>query len=331
MPTLRRAGITGTGSSLPEGVITNADLEKTVNTSDEWITSRTGIRERRQAKPEEALSDFAIPAARQALERSGTDAADIDLIMMATVSPDMQLPSTASVIQAALGAKKAAAFDLQAACSGFVYASNIAQQFIENGRYEKVLVIGGEILTKFVNYNDRTTCIIFGDGSGAAVYENTGPDRGILASAMYNDGDLADYLSIPAGGSRNPASHDTVDKDMHYIRMRGNETFKIAIRRMTEVSLEVIERAGLTAGDINLFIPHQANQRISDSVAKRLDLPAERVFGNIARIGNTSAASIPVALHEAVQRGLIKQDDLVLLTAFGGGLTWGSLLLRWAI
>lgn len=328
---MRRAAITGTGSAVPSGVLSNQDLEKMVETSNAWILERTGIRERRRAAEGEGLSDYAVPAARKALEMAGLDPAELDLILCATVSPDMLLPSTASIIQAGLGARKSAAFDMQAACSGFIYASSVAQQFIETGAMRHVLVVGGELLTKFTDYTDRSTCILFGDGAGAAVYGAAPPDYGVLSSYIRNDGTMCDYLTIMGGGSRHPATHRSVDERLHYIRMKGNETFKIAIRSMTEASEKVMTEAGVSVRDVGMFIAHQANKRILDAVADRLGFPGEKTYCNIERMGNTSSASIPIALDELNRAGRLRKGDLVLLTAFGGGLTWGAILLRWMI
>ncbi len=327
---MRRAGITGIGSSIPERVVTNLDLEKFVDTSDEWIKTRTGISERRYSEKGEGLSIYAINAAKKAIDMAGISAKDLDLIMCATVTPDQPLPATACFIHQALEAENAAAFDLAAACSGFLYGLTIADQFIKTGKYRNILVVGGEMLSKFIDFKDRTTCVLFGDGAGAAVVSAIEEkDYGILATSIHNDGSMSDFLSIPAGGSRMPASVETVNNRDHFVKMKGNETFKLAIRCMHKVSLEVLEEAGMTPEDIDLFIPHQANKRITDSVAQRLKAPPERVYENIDRIGNTSAGSIPIALSEVYDKGLIKKGDVLLMTAFGGGLTWGSVLVKW--
>jgi 3-oxoacyl-[acyl-carrier-protein] synthase III len=325
-----RAFIAGTGHALPPGVITNADLEQIVETSDEWITTRTGIKNRHRAAENEFTSTFAVAAARRALERAGVEAADLDLIICATVCPDMALPSTAVLIQSELGAKRAAAFDLTAACSGFLYALTIADQFVRTGFHQNVLVIGAELLTRYVDYTDRATCVIFGDGAGAAVVKRS-PDasRGVLAARIQSDGDFADCLYIPGGGTRRPASHGSVDEGQHFIKMKGNELFKVAVRSMEEISRRVLDDVKMTANDIDLLVPHQANQRITDAVADRLGIPAEKVYSNIDRIGNTSSASIPIGLDELVTSGRLKPGMTVMMSSFGAGVTWGAVLMRW--
>lgn len=325
-----RAIIAGTGHALPQGVITNADLEKIVETSDEWITSRTGIKVRHKATSEETTSTFAVAAARQAMERAGVVAEDLDLIICATVCPDMALPSTAVLIQSQLGAKRAAAFDLTAACSGFLYALTIADQFIRTGFHQNILIIGAELLTRYVDYTDRSTCVIFGDGAGAAVIQRSPEaNRGVLAARIQSDGDFADCLYIPGGGTRHPASHRSVDERLHYIKMRGNELFKVAVRSMDEISRRVLDEVKMTPNDIDLLVPHQANQRITDAVADRLGIPAEKVYSNIDRIGNTSSASIPIGLDELVRAGRLKPGMNVMMTSFGAGVTWSAVLMRW--
>lgn len=324
-----RAGILGTGHSYPEGILTNADLEKIVETSDDWITTRTGIKQRRKAAPGEYTSLFAVRAARQAIERAGLDPSDIDLILCATVTPDQILPSTGCIIQAELGANKAAAMDLVAACSGFLYGLTIADTMIRTGQSKHALVIGAEILTQYVDYTDRQTCVLFGDGAGAAVLGAVNGDRGILAARIRSDGRYEEQLYSPGGGTKRPATADTLAAGDHFFKMKGNELFKVAVRSMTDVSREVLETAGLTAEDVKLFIPHQANQRITDAVANKLNVESERVYSNIAMHGNTSSASIPIGLDECVEAGRISSGDLVLLASFGGGVTWGGVLMRW--
>lgn len=324
-----RAVVTGTGSALPRRVLTNRDLEKMVDTSDEWITTRTGIKERRVAAEGEYLSQYATEASRNALEMSGVPAAKIELIICATVTPDQPIPSTSCTIQQNLGAKRAAAFDLAAGCSGFIYALAVADRFLCGGGYQHALVIGGELLSKYVDWKDRTTCIIFADGAGATVLSAREGTSGILASSLRTDGSMADYIQVPAGGTMLPASEATVRDRLHYIKMKGNETFKIAVRSIEDVSREVIEAAGLTAGDIDLYIPHQANRRIIEAVGTRLGLRPDQVYINIDRVGNTSSASIPIALDEAVRAGRVHPGDTLLFAAFGAGLTWGATLLRW--
>jgi 3-oxoacyl-[acyl-carrier-protein] synthase-3 len=323
------AGVLGTGSALPEKVITNADLEKLVETSDQWITDRTGIRERRQAAPHETTSTLSVQASRHALEKAGIKATDLDLIICSTISPDMPLPSTASLIQRELGAHGCCAFDLAAACSGFLFGMTVAEQFIRTGASKYVLVIGAELLSRYLDYKDRATCVIFGDGVAAAVFGPVDPPSGILAHELHTEGQYADHLFIPAGGTAMPASCRTVEDGSHFIKMRGNELFKVAVRSLEDVSRQVLKRAGLTTEDIDIFIPHQANQRITEAVRERLGLSSDRVYSNIGRIGNTSSASIPICLDECVQNGRLKKGDLVLMSAFGAGVTWGAVLMRW--
>ena len=323
------AGVLGTGSALPEKVITNADLEKLVETSDQWITDRTGIRERRQAAPHETTSTLSVQASRRALEKAGIKATDLDLIICSTISPDMPLPSTASLIQRELGAHGCCAFDLAAACSGFLFVMTVAEQFIRTGASKYVLVIGAELLSRYLDYKDRATCVIFGDGVAAAVFGPVESPSGILAHELHTEGQYADHLFIPAGGTALPASCQTVEQGAHYIKMRGNELFKVAVRSLEDVSRQVLKNAGLTTDDIDIFVPHQANQRITEAVRERLGLSSEKVYSNIARIGNTSSASIPICLDECVQNGRLKKGDLVLMSAFGAGVTWGAVLMRW--
>ena len=324
-----RAGILGTGHSYPEGILTNAELEKMVETSDEWITSRTGIKQRRKAGPGEYTSQFAVRAARQAIDRAGLQAADIDLLLCATVSPDQILPSTGCIIQAQLGANKAAAMDIVAACSGFLYGLALADTMVRTGQSKYALVIGAEILTQYVDYTDRNTCVLFGDGAGAAVLGPAEGDRGILAARIRSDGRYEEQLFSPGGGTRRPATAATLAAGDHFFKMKGNELFKVAVRSMADISREVLEEAGLSANDVKLFIPHQANQRITDGVASKLNVESERVYSNIAMHGNTSSASIPIALDECVEAGRISAGDLVLMASFGGGVTWGGVLVRW--
>jgi 3-oxoacyl-[acyl-carrier-protein] synthase-3 len=324
-----RAGILGTGHSYPEGILTNADLEKMVETSDDWITSRTGIKQRRKAAPGEYTSLFAVRAAREAIERAGLKASDIDLLLCATVTPDQILPSTGCIIQAELGANRAAAMDIVAACSGFLYGLAIADTMIRTGQSKYALVIGAEILSQYVDYTDRQTCVLFGDGAGAAVLGPVDGGRGILAARIRSDGRYLEQLFSPGGGTRLPPSAETIAAGDHFFKMKGNELFKVAVRSMTDISREVLEEAGLTAADVKLFIPHQANQRITDAVANKLNVESERVYSNIAMHGNTSSASIPIGLDECVEAGNISPGDLILLASFGGGVTWGAVLTRW--
>jgi 3-oxoacyl-[acyl-carrier-protein] synthase-3 len=324
-----RAGILGTGHSYPEGILTNADLEKMVETSDDWITSRTGIKQRRKAAPGEYTSMFAVKAARQAIERAGLQPTDIDLLLCATVSPDQILPSTGCIIQAELGANNAAAMDLVAACSGFLYGLTMADTMIRTGQSKYALVIGAEVLTQYVDYTDRQTCVLFGDGAGAAVLGQVDNDHGILAARIRSDGRYLEQLFSPGGGTRRPATAETLAAGDHFFKMKGNELFKVAVRSMAEISREVLQEAGLTADDVKIFIPHQANQRITDAVASKLNVEEDRVYSNIAMHGNTSSASIPIGLDECVEAGKIQKDDIVLLASFGGGVTWGAVLMRW--
>jgi len=325
-----RTVIAGTGSFLPEKILTNADLEKMVDTSDEWIVSRSGIRERRVAAPEHATSDLATAAARNALEMAGVAAEDLDLIIVATLSPDHFFPSTAGLVQRNLGAFKAAAFDLEAACTGFIYALSIADAFIKTRTYENILIMGAEVLTRFIDWEDRSTCVLFGDGAGAAVLRGEeGGERGIISTHLHCDGRLAELLYAPGGVSRIPPTHETIDKKLNTVKMQGNEVFKVAVTKLREVVEEVLAENGLTEKDIDFLVPHQANLRIIQATAKRLKLPMEKVVVTVDRHGNTSAASVPLALDEAVRTGRIKSGDRVLLEAFGGGLTWGAALIRW--
>lgn len=324
-----RAGILGTGHSYPAGILTNADLEKTVETSDEWITTRTGIKQRRKAAPGEYTSQFAVRAAQQAIERAGLEPSDIDLILCATVTPDQILPSTGCLIQAELGSHKAAAMDVVAACSGFLYGLTLANTMVQTGQSRNALVIGAEILTQYVDYSDRQTCVLFGDGAGAAVLGPVEGDRGILATRIKSDGRYEEQLYSPGGGTRRPPSAETLAAGDHFFKMKGNELFKVAVRSMADISREVLEEAGQTPDDVNLFIPHQANQRITDAVASKLNVDDARVYSNIAMHGNTSSASIPIALDECVESGKIKEGDLILMASFGGGVTWGGVLMRW--
>ncbi len=324
-----RGKIIATGSYVPENVITNLDLEKIVETSDDWITERTGIKERRIVNGSQAASDLACEAATLALKRAHLKARDIDLIVVGTISGDMPFPSTACAVQNRLGAKNAAAFDVNAACSGFVYGLHIVNNLIRGGAHNRVLLIGAEVLSKFTDWEDRTTCILFGDGAGAVIIEPTKERRGILSTNIHSDGNFGDLIMLPGGGSRNPCSRDSIIKRLHFIKMKGNETFKVAVRTLEEIAVRTLEENNLTAEDLDLLIPHQANIRIIQATAKRLNLPPEKVFVNIAKYGNTSAASIPIALDEAVTSGRVKDGDNILLEAFGGGLTWASALLRW--
>lgn len=325
---MQEAGILGLGRYLPPKKITNADLEKMMKTSDEWITTRTGIRERRIADKDVAASDLGVEAAKIAIKDAGLGAEDIDLIITATITPDMAFPATACIIQDKIGAKNAAAFDINAACTGFVFAIVMAQHFVNTGTYSNVLVIGTEKLTSIVDWTDRSTCVLFGDGAGACVVGKT-ENRKILSSFMGADGSGGHLLSVPAGGSRLPATEDTVRDRLHFLKMEGNEVFKIAVRIMVDAANKAIKKAGLGVDDISLFIPHQANIRILMAVAKRLGVPENKIFMNIEKYGNMSAASTAVALVEASQENRIKRGDNVVLVAFGGGLTYGATVIKW--
>ncbi len=324
------AGILGVGSYLPEKNLTNADLEKIVDTSDEWIVERTGIRNRRIAAPEQATSDLCIEAAKKALKDADTKAEELDLVIVATATPDHAFPSTACIVQDALGASHAAAFDLSAGCSGFVYSMSVAAQMISSGLYKKILVIGAETLSRILDWTDRNTCVLFGDGAGAAVIGRVEEGYGILGLELGSDGSGAQLLVQPAGGSRNPASHETVDNHGHFVHMAGREVFKFAVRTMGQSCLRTLKKAGLTIDDVDLLVPHQANTRIIDSAVKRLKIDHDKVWVNIHKYGNTSAACIPICLSEAEAEGRLKKGDNVLVVAFGTGLTWASAVLKWA-
>ena len=323
------AGIVSIAANAPPRCLTNTDLEAMVDTSDEWIRSRSGIVTRHIADPEMALSDIAFPAAQQALQRANLDPANVDLIIVATVTPDTHVPSAACILQDHLGAHNAAAFDLAAACTGFIYALTTASSLIKSGEFRNALVIGGDVLSTITDYTDRSICVLLGDGAGAAVLQPTTPGNGILASYLRSDGSGGDLLVLPAGGSRIPATCESVNSRQHYLQMRGNEVYKFAIHALEEAVNIVLERAGLTTDDVDLVIPHQANLRIIESSIKRLGIPAERWMINVQEYGNTSAGSIPLALNEAYELGRIKRGDIIVLVGFGGGLTWGAMVMRW--
>lgn len=325
----RSCSIVGVGAYVPERVLTNGDLERLVDTTDEWITSRTGIKERRMARPDQATSDLAAEAARRALANAGLKADDLDLIIVATVTPDMLFPSTACLVQEKLGARRAAAFDLEAACSGFIYALEVGMQFIMSRTYDTVLVIGAEKLSSIVDWQDRNTCVLFGDGAGAAILQNRPNSHGLLTAFMGADGGKASVLCIPAGGSRRPATADSVAARLHFLRMDGKETFKNAVQAMYAAGREVLRRCELDISEIACVIPHQANRRIIDAVGERLGARPEQVFTNLERYGNTSAASVAIALDEAVASGRVRRGDLILLLVFGGGFTWGAAVIEW--
>ncbi len=323
-----RATIVGIGAYVPPKVLTNFDLERMVDTSDEWIRTRTGIRERRIAPDDVVTSTMSVEASRQALAMAGIRPEQIDLILCCTVTPDQPFPATAAIIQRDLGARNAAGLDMGAACAGFLYGLTVADQFIRTGAARYVLLIGVELLSRFVNWQDRSTCVLFGDGAGAAVLTGT-RDRGVLASRLYLDGELADLICLPAGGTRIPINAQVMQEGLHYIHMRGNEVFRIAVRYMGRALQDVIAEAGVSAEDIDWMVPHQANYRITTALADYLQFPMDRVYSNIERYGNTSAASIPIALWEMVDRGLLRQGQLVAMTALGAGIAYAATLLRW--
>ncbi|WP_019638126.1 beta-ketoacyl-ACP synthase III [Paenibacillus fonticola] len=325
----RSVGIIGTGKYVPERVLTNAELETMVETNDEWIVSRTGIRERHIAAPEQATSDLAYEAAVRALKSAGITAENLELIIVATVTPDMTFPSTACILQEKLGAKKAAAFDLSAACSGFVYSLAVANGFIQTGMYSNALVIGADTLSRITDYTDRNTCVLFGDGAGAVVLGEVPEGRGFLSFDLGAEGAGGELLKLEGGGSRYPASAETIQSGKHFIYMNGREVFKFAVRVMGTATEEVLRKAGKDKSEIDLFVPHQANIRIIQSAMQRLDLPEEKCVINVDKYANTSAASIPLALVEAAEEGRVQAGDTVLLVGFGGGLTWGASVLVW--
>jgi 3-oxoacyl-[acyl-carrier-protein] synthase-3 len=325
----RWAFISGIGGYVPENILTNQDLERMVDTSDEWIQTRTGIRERRIASSHFATSDLATEASLMAIKDAGLTPQQIDLIICATVTPDHLFPSTACLIQRNLGNQGAAAFDIGAACSGFIYALSIADSFVSSGTYDHVLVIGAETLSRFTDWKDRSTCVLFGDGAGAVVLSPSETESRILSAHLFADGRFCDLLAVPAGGSRSPCTHETLEKRLHYIRMKGNETFKIAVKSMVNASNIALDHNKISADQVDLFISHQANNRIIQAAAQRLGVPDDRVVITVDRFGNTSAATIPTALWDIYRKGRLERGKLVLLTAFGGGLTWGSTLIRW--
>jgi 3-oxoacyl-[acyl-carrier-protein] synthase III len=325
----RSVHIVGTGSYVPDRVLTNADLEKMVDTTDEWIVTRTGIKERRIAPDYMCTSDMAVEAARRAMEQAGIREDEIDLIILATITPDMPFPATACLVQQRLGAKKAAAFDMEAACSGFLYGLEIGQQFIMSGTFDTVLVIGAEKLSTIVDWQDRQTCVLFGDGAGAAILRSRGEEHGILTTCMGADGSQADILLMPGGGAKYPASKESVSAGMHHLKMAGKEVFKNAVIAMQTAAEEALRKCNLTINDITCIIPHQANSRIIEAIADRLGAPMERVYMNLHRYGNVSAGSVAIALDEAAREGRFQRGDLILLVVFGSGLTWASCVIQW--
>ena len=329
MNNLRRAAVIGTGICLPEKVVTNHDLEKMVDTSDEWIVTRTGISERRFVEPHQKLSDIAVPAARAAVENAGLKPEQIGLIILATFTPDRQISATACIIQDKLGCKNAAAMDIEVACSGFVYATSIAQQFIACGTYEYVLVVGADILSKVLDFTDRNTCVLFGDGAGAVVYGPAKGNEGIFDTHLGAYGSGAEHIVIPAGGSELPTSAETVEKRQHFVQINGKEVFKFSTKIVGDMIEQVLPRNNLTLDDVALIISHQANIRIIESAARRFNCPIEKFYVNLHKYGNTVAGTIPICLHEAIAEGRIKKGDVVLFVGFGGGLTFGLVALRW--
>jgi len=323
------AGILGTGHAVPDKILTNADMEKIVETSDEWISSRTGIKQRHFAPEGVNTSDLCAEAAGKALEQSGIRAEELDLIIVCTLTPDMTIPSTACIVQANLGAVNAAVFDLYAACSGFAYGVVTASQYIETGMYKRVLVIGAEILSRFLNFKDRNTCVLFGDGAGAAVLGPVPEGYGILGTDMGADGNGGKFLDIPSSGTKILPTDKAREEGLTFIRMDGKEVYKFAVRVMGRTAEKALERAGIDKSEVDLLVPHQANIRIIQSAAKRLDLPMEKVFVNIHKYANTSGASIPIALDEAYREGRIKRGDIIVLAGFGAGLTWAGMVMKW--
>jgi 3-oxoacyl-[acyl-carrier-protein] synthase-3 len=325
----RRIKVTGTGFYVPDKILTNFDLEKMVDTSDEWIISRTGIKERRIAPDDQATSDLVIEASKRTLGNAGIGVKDIDLIIVATSTPDTIFPSTACWVQKGLGADHTPAFDISAGCTGFLYGMILAESLILSGSSKRILLAGGELLTKITNWEDRNTCVLFGDAAGAVVLEESDDDSGMLSYYWKADGELGNLLLQPAGGTRIPASVKSVSQRLHYLYMKGNEVFKYAVKRMGEAALEALKRAGLKRGDIDYLIPHQANIRIIEATGRRLSVPPEKVFSNIHKYGNVSVASIPISLHELSEGGKLKKGSIILMDAFGAGFTWAAVAYRW--
>ncbi len=324
-----KAKITATARYLPKRTLSNFDLEKMVDTTDEWIRSRTGIENRHIVAEGEATSDMGTQIAKQLLARSEKSAEDIDLILVATSTPDFPVVSTAALVQDKIGATNAWGFDIVAACTGFVYAMETGSKMVESGQYKNVIVIGADTMSSIIDYTDRNTCVIFGDGGGGVLLEPSENEHGVLDSILYTDGSGSKYLTVPAGGSLHPASIDTIEKRMHYVYQDGKTVYKFAVKNMAKVSKQILDKNGLKGEDIKLFIPHQANKRIIDATAERCGLHNDQVFVNINRYGNTTAGTIPLAIDEAVEMNLLAEGDLLLLAAFGGGFTWGSMLIRW--
>lgn len=324
-----RSRIVSTGSYLPERVLTNSDLEKMVDTSNEWITERTGIEERRIADDNQAASDLAYEASKEALKTSRLKANDLDLIIVATVTGDMPFPSTACILQNKLVANNAVGFDINAACSGFLYGMHAADAFVKAGLHKRILLVGTEVTSKITDWNDRNTCVLFGDGAGAVIIEHTEEETGIISTHINSDGSMWELLYVPGGGSRYPTSQETIQNGLHYIKMKGNEVFKHAVRTLGELVVKTLNENNLDPSQLKLLIPHQANMRIIQAIADRIGMPMDKVIVNLGNYGNTSAASIPIALDEAVKSGRIKDGDYILMEAFGGGFTWASALVKW--
>ena len=325
----RRIKITGSGFYVPDNVLTNADLEKMVDTSDEWITTRTGIKERRYVSDDQATSDLAIEASQIALKNAGVKIKDIDLIIVATSSPDTIFPSTGCWVQKGLGAGYTPAFDISAGCTGWLYGLILAESLILSGAHKRILLVGGEVLTKITNMKDRNTCVLFGDAAAATVLEESDDESGMLSSYWKADGNLAELLYLPGGGTRIPATPECLAKNLQYIQMKGNEVLKHAVKRMGEAALEALKLAGLNREDVDFLVPHQANIRILDATGRRLKLPPEKVYSNIHKYGNVSVASIPISIHELWEAGKLDKGDIVLMVAFGAGFTWASVAYRW--
>ena len=319
----------GTGSYVPGKILKNSDLKKLVDTSDDWIIERTGIKERRIVESAEAASDLGLEASKRALHEAGIKPKELETVIVATMTGDMPMPSTASLIQGRLGAKNASAFDLNAACSGFLYGLSVADSLIRSRSSKKVLLVGVEVNSRFMDWSDRSTCVLFGDGAGAVVMKPTTTKRGVLSTHLHSDGNLWDLICLPGGGSRNPVSKESVKKKMHYIKMKGNETFRVAVRTLETLALSTLKANKIKPSQLSMLIPHQANLRIIKAIASRLKLPMNKVVVNLDKYGNTSSASIPIALDDAVRTGRIRKGDYILLEAFGSGLTWASALLRW--
>jgi len=328
---MKKIGIKGTGSCFPERVVPNSYFEKIVDTTDEWIVTRTGIQSRRMIEPGQALTDLATPASERALEMAGLSPKKLDIIIVGTSSADMLTPSAACILQHRLGAKNAVAFDINAACPGFIYGLAVAQKFMQDGSHRHALVVGGEIISNRLDYKDRATCVLFGDGAGAVIlgHSNGRRDGEILTTHLHSDGNLWGLLHVPGGGSRIPPSYQMLDEGLQYLKMQGNEVYKYAVRTMVEAARNTMESKGITSQEIDWFIPHQANMRIMEVVAKRLGIPLEKVIVTVHKYGNTSAASIPTALDEAVRSGKIRRGDLILVNSFGAGFTWGAALFRY--